>query len=324
MWLRVLGAGAGGGFPQWNCGCPGCRAVRDGSRPATPRTQSSIAVSADRRRWFLINASPDLRAQIDACPDLHPLGGRDSPIAGVLLTDAELDHTLGLLLLREGPGIVLHATDASIATLRDGTGFLPTLERYTGVERHRVVPGETVALDGRVSYRAFDVPTVKKARFAGDAAKRSSTIDNGDAAKRSSTINGGGGGAEGEGRVVGYRLTDTASGRAVVYLPGVQEITPAVHDELVGADVVLVDGTTWTDDEMITMGLASKTARDMGHLAVGGPGGSLEVLAGLPAERRIYVHINNTNPMLLEDSPEHAEVIARGVDIAPDGLEVEV
>jgi pyrroloquinoline quinone biosynthesis protein B len=298
MRLRVLGAGAGGGFPQWNCGCPGCAAVRDGSRPATPRTQSSVAVSADRTTWFLLNASPDLRAQIDACPDLWPRSGRDSPIAAVLLTDAELDHTMGLLLLREGPGITLHATDASFATLTDGTGFLPTLERYTQVERRRVVPGETVALGGTLAYRAFDVPTVKKARF--------------------------GGGVEDEGRVVGYRLTDTATGRSAVYLPGVQEVTPAVHEELADADVVLVDGTTWTDDEMIRLGLASKTARDMGHLAVDGPGGSLAVLAGLSARRRIYVHINNTNPMLLEDSPEHAAVTALGVEIGVDGLEVEV
>jgi pyrroloquinoline quinone biosynthesis protein B len=298
MWLRVLGAGAGGGFPQWNCGCPGCRAVRDGSRPATPRTQSSVAVSADRTTWFLLNASPDLRAQIDACPDLWPRSGRDSPIAAVLLTDAELDHTMGLLLLREGPGITLHATDASFATLSDGTGFLPTLERYTQVERHRVVPGETVDLGGTLRYRAFDVPTVKRARF--------------------------GGGVDDEGRVVGYRLTDTATGRSAVYLPGVQEVTPAVHEELADADVVLVDGTTWTDDEMIRLGLASKTARDMGHLAVDGPGGSLAVLAGLPAQRRIYVHINNTNPMLLEDSPEHVAVTALGVEIGVDGLEVEV
>jgi pyrroloquinoline quinone biosynthesis protein B len=297
MWVRVLGAGAGGGFPQWNCGCPGCWAVRNGSRPATPRTQSSIAVSTDRERWFLINASPDLRAQIDACPDLWPRSGRDSPIAAVLLTDAELDHTMGLLLLREGPGIELHATDASVETLRDGTGFLPTLERYTQVERRRVVPGETVQLDEHLSYRAFDVPTVKKARF---------------------------GGIEDEGRVVGYRLTDTATGRSAVYLPGVQEVTPAVHDELAGADVVLVDGTTWTDDEMIRLGLAQKTARDMGHMAVSGPGGSLAVLDGLAAERRIYVHINNTNPMLLDDSAERALVEEHGVEVAADGLEVEV
>jgi pyrroloquinoline quinone biosynthesis protein B len=298
MWVRVLGAGAGGGFPQWNCGCPGCRAVREGSRPATPRTQSSIAVSADRSTWFLVNASPDLRAQIEATRALHPRAGRDSPIAAVLLTDAELDHTMGLLLLREGPGVTVHATDASFATLREGTGFLTALERYTGVERRRVVPGESVALAEGLSYTAFDVPTVKKARF--------------------------GGGADSEGRVVGYRFTDTATGRTAVYLPGVQEIVPAVHEELAAADVVLVDGTTWTDDEMIRLGLASKTARDMGHLAVGGPGGSLEVLASLPAQRRIYVHINNTNPMLLEDSPEYAEVVARGVEVAPDGLEVEV
>jgi pyrroloquinoline quinone biosynthesis protein B len=309
MWVRVLGAAAGGGFPQWNCGCPGCWAVRNGSRPATSRTQSSIAVSTDRERWFLINASPDLRAQIDACPDLWPRSGRDSPISAVLLTDAELDHTMGLLLLREGPGIELHATDASVETLRDGTGFLPTLERYTQVERRRVVPGETVRLDEHLSYRAFDVPTVKKARFGGDAATRSSTI---------------GTGHEDEGRVVGYRLTDTASGRSVVYLPGVQEVTPAVHEELAGADVVLVDGTTWTDDEMIRLGLAQKTARDMGHLAVSGPGGSLEVLDGLAAERRIYVHINNTNPMLLDDSAERALVEEHGVEVAADGLEVEV
>ena len=308
MWVRVLGAGAGGGFPQWNCGCPGCRAVRDGSRPTRSRTQSSIAVSADRTTWFLVNASPDLRSQIEATPALQPRSGRESPIAAVLLTDAELDHTMGLLLLREGPGIELHASDASVETLTGGTGFLPTLERYTTVDRRRVVPGETVALGEGLSYRAFDVPTVKKKRFADDAAQSPSTD----------------GPASDVGRVVGYRLTDTASGRVAVYLPGVQEITPAVHDELAAADVVLVDGTTWTDDEMIRLDLASKTARDMGHMAVDGPDGSLAVLAGLPAERKIYVHINNTNPMLLEDSPEYATVVARGAEIATDGLEVEV
>ena len=311
MWVRVLGAGAGGGFPQWNCGCPGCRAVRDGSRPATPRTQSSIAVSADRTTWFLVNASPDLRAQIDACPALWPRGdtkrsgadapeagrSRDSPIAAVLLTDAELDHTMGLLLLREGPGIALHATAASLETLSGGTGFLPTLERYTAVERHEVVPGKMVALDDHLTYRAFDVPTVKKARF---------------------------GGATDEGRVVGYRITDTRTGRSIVYLPGVQEATPEVRAELGDAACVLVDGTCWFDDELIRLGLGRKTAHDMGHMAMAGPEGSLELLAGLPAERRIYVHINNTNPALLDDSPESAEVTARGVEIATDGLEVEV
>jgi pyrroloquinoline quinone biosynthesis protein B len=296
MWLRVLGSAAGGGYPQWNCGCPTCRAVRDGSRPARARTQSSIAASPDRRRWFLFNASPDIRAQFEAFPDMHPGDGRATPLEAVLLTDAEIDHTLGLLLLREGRGIQLHATAATHATLRGGTGFLETLERYCPVDWHPVVPGREVSLGG-ISYRAFDVPTAKHDRF---------------------------GTGTDDGRVVGYRLTDENTGRAAVYLPGVQELTPAVRDELDGIDCLFVDGTTWHDDELIRLGLAEKTARDMGHLAIGGPGGSLELLSPLPIERKIYIHINNTNPILLEDTPERRLVTAGGMDVAHDGLEVEV
>src|SRR5213593_4321786 len=130
MWLQVLGSAAGGGFPQWNCGCPGCRAVREGSRPARPRTQSSVAVSADHRHWFLLNASPDIRSQIEAFPALHPREGRATPLRAVLLTDAELDHTLGLLLLREGRALELHATEAVHDTLQSGTALLRTLAAY--------------------------------------------------------------------------------------------------------------------------------------------------------------------------------------------------
>ncbi|MBW0090970.1 pyrroloquinoline quinone biosynthesis protein PqqB [Pseudonocardia sp. KRD-184] len=298
MRVRVLGSAAGGGYPQWNCSCPTCRAVREGTRPARTRTQSSIAVSPDGERWFLVNASPDVRAQVEAFPRLHPGAGRATPLEAVLLTDAELDHTLGLLLLREGRGIELHATAATHATLTAGTGVLTTLERYCPVGWTPVVPGKEVSLGG-VSYRAFDAPTGKHDRF-------------------------GGGTGTGEGRVVGYRFTDEASGAAAVYLPGVQELTPAVLAELEGVDCLLVDGTCWHDDEMIRLGLAAKTAHGMGHLAVGGPGGSLEQLAGLPIARRIYVHINNTNPMLLEDSPERREVERCGMEVAHDGLEVEV
>jgi pyrroloquinoline quinone biosynthesis protein B len=296
MWLRVLGSAAGGGYPQWNCGCPTCGAVRDGSRPARARTQSSIAASPDRRRWFLFNASPDIRAQFEAFPGMHPGDGRATPLEAVLLTDAEIDHTLGLLLLREGRGIQLHATAATHATLREGTGFLETLERYCPVDWRPVVPGREVSLGG-ISYRAFDVPTAKHDRFG-------SGID--------------------DGRVVGYRLTDESTRRAAVYLPGVQELTPAVRDELDGIDCLFVDGTTWHDDELIRLGLAEKTARDMGHLAIGGPGGSLELLSPLPIERKIYIHINNTNPILLEDAPERRPVTEGGMDVAHDGLEVEV
>ena len=298
MWLRVLGAAAGGGYPQWNCSCPTCRAVRSGTRPARARTQSSIAVSPDRERWFLFNASPDIRAQFEAFPGLHPGDDRATPLQAVLLTDGELDHTLGLLLLREGRGIRLHATDATYATLTSGTGVLTTLERYCPVEWVRVVPGQDVSLDG-FSYRAFNVPTAKPDRFGADT-------------------------SAGTGRVVGYRLTDERTGRSAVYLPGVQDLTPAVLSELEDCACLLVDGTCWHDDELIRLGLAQKTAHDMGHLHVGGPGGSLEQLSRLPIERKIYIHINNTNPILLEDSPERREVESSGMEVADDGLDLEV
>jgi pyrroloquinoline quinone biosynthesis protein B len=301
MWVRVLGSAAGGGFPQWNCACPPCRAVRDGSRPARPRTQSSIAVSADRRRWFLLNASPDVHAQIEACPALHPAGGPDGsrgvPLQAVLLTDAELDHTLGLLLLREGSGLVVHATEATRDTLYDGTALLRTLEAYCPVEWRPVVPGVDVPLADGLSYRAFDVPTTKRPRF---------------------------GSGSREGRVVGYRLTDGRSGRAVVHLPVVQELTPAVCAELEDCSCLLVDGTCWSDDELLRLGLARRTAREMGHLPISGPGGSLERLAALGVPRTVYTHVNNTNPILLEDAPERRVLEQHGMEVAVDGLELEV
>ena len=306
VWVRVLGSAAGGGFPQWNCTCPPCRAVRDGSRPARPRTQSSVAVSPDYRRWFLLNASPDVHAQIESFPALHPSigpdGGRAVPLQAVLLTDAELDHTLGLLLLREGRGLVLHATEATRDTLYEGTSVLRTLEAYAPVEWQPVVLEAEVPLGDGLSYRAFDVPTTKRARF-GPA---------------------GGSPADGKGRVVGYRLTDSGSGRSLVYLPGVQELTAEVRAQLDGCACLLVDGTCWHDDELVRLGLGSKTAREMGHLPISGPGGSLEQLSLLPIERKIYIHINNTNPILLEDSPERRLTEQHGMEVAVDGLELQI
>jgi pyrroloquinoline quinone biosynthesis protein B len=300
MWLRVLGSAAGGGFPQWNCSCPTCQAVRDGSRPARPRTQSSIAVSVDRHRWFLFNASPDIRAQFEACPHLHPRDGRETPLAAVLLTDAEIDHTLGLLLLREGRGIDLHATEAVHETLRNGTSLLRTLEAYCPVRWHPVIPDADVPLADGLSYRAFDVPTSKKARFGAS-----------------------GSGTE-KGRVVGYRLSDDRTGRSLVYLPGVQELTADVREQLDGCACLLVDGTCWTDDELIRLGLAGKTAYEMGHLSIDGPDGSLAQLSPLPIEHKIYIHINNTNPILLDDSPQRRVVEEQGMEVAMDGLELEI
>ena len=297
MWVRVLGAAAGGGFPQWNCGCPRCRAARDGSRPCSPRTQSSVAVSVDYRRWFLLNASPDIRGQIEAFPALHPSGVRDSPLQAVLLTDGELDHTLGLLLLREAGDLEIHATAAVHETLCNGTSLLPTLGAYARIEWRPVSTGEGVSLADGLSYRAFDVPTDKRARF---------------------------GNGEGDESVVGYRITDGRTGRALVYLPGAQQLTASVRAHLEGCACLLFDGTCWQDDELIQLGTANKTSREMGHLPISGADGSLEQLAPLPIERKIYIHINNTNPILLEDAPERRIVEERGLEVAADGLELEI
>ncbi len=297
MWVRVLGAAAGGGFPQWNCGCPQCQAVRDGSRPCRSRTQSSVAVSADYRRWFLLNASPDIRTQIEYFPALHPQGVRASPLEAVLLTDAELDHTLGLLLLREADRLELHATEAVHGTLRNGTSLLQTLSAYSQVEWRPVATETEVSLADGLSYRAFPIPTDKRARF---------------------------GTGEGEEGVVGYRITDGHTGRALVYIPGAQELTASVRAELEGCTCLLFDGTCWQDDELIRLEIAGKTSRDMGHLPISGADGSLEQLAPLPIERKIYIHINNTNPILIEDSPERRIVEEHGFEVAVDGLELEI
>lgn len=297
MWVRVLGSAAGGGFPQWNCSCPCCCAVRTGARPTQPRSQSSIAVSADRERWFLFNASPDVAAQIEAFPALHPADGRVVRLEAVLLTDAELDHTLGLLTLREGRGLEVHATTAMHETLMTGTGLLATLEAYCPVTWRRVVPGVDVALGESLTYRAFDVPTDKVVRFPG---------------------------ASHEGRVVGYRVSETTSGGSLVYLPSVQHLTGDVLTEISDSSCLLVDGTCWSDDEMPGLRLADKTSRDMGHVPIDGADGSLETLAGLPVGRVVYTHVNNTNPILLEDSPERRRVQDHHVEVAQDGLEIEI
>ena len=295
MLVRVLGSAAGGGSPQWNCGCPVCTAVR--ARPGLARTQSSIAVSTDRRRWFLINASPDVRSQIEAFPGLHPHGDRTTPLEAVLLTDAELDHTLGLLLLREAGAVRLYATPAVHKTLCDGSGLLRTLERYCPVEWRAVDPGAEVPLAEGLSCRAFDVPTTKRARF-------DTGLDHG--------------------RVVGYRLTDERGGGTLVYLPGVQALTPALRAEIAGCTCLLIDGTCWRDDELVRLGLAGKTSREMGHLPIDGPDGSLAQLRSLDVGRTIFVHMNNTNPILLEDTPERRVLEDCAMEVAMDGLEVEV
>jgi len=307
VWVRVLGSGAGGGFPQWNCNCPNCRAARNGSPGCRPRTQSSIAVSADYERWFVFNASPDVHAQIGAFPALWPRrAARDTPIQAVVLSDAELDHTLGLLLLREGRRVRVYCTPWVHTALTEWNPILRTLAAFARVDWRPIRLGEMQPLctaedtDSGLRCQAFSTESTKRLTFAP---------------------------AESAGHPeasVGYRISDARTGRSLVYMPALEKLSAGVRGQLTDCACLMVDGTCWVDDEMARLGIAGKTAREMGHLPLSGEGGTLEQLAGLDTARTVLVHINNTNPVLIEHSPERQAVEARGIEVAVDGMEVEI
>jgi pyrroloquinoline quinone biosynthesis protein B len=296
--VRILGSAAGGGFPQWNCRCPTCEAARAGVR-ARPRTQSSLAIRGGEGPWFLVNASPDARQQLEAIADPALDGVRSPPIAGVLLTDAEIDHTAGLLLLRESATPVRVYGEAGVErALRQGYPVLSMLERYCGLEWHTLKPQATQPLDGSsLTVEPFDV--------GGDAPRY---LD----------------GSGVELGASGFVFRDRAGGGVVTYVPGLARLDEAVLDRFAASDLVLVDGTFWRDDELARLGISTRSARDMGHLPLSGSGGTLQALARLDRPRKALVHINNTNPILLEDSPEREAVVRAGVEVAYDGLEVEL
>ena len=304
MKVRVLGSAAGGGFPQWNCNCRNCAGVRDGSVAATARTQSSIAASADGRSWVLFNASPDLLTQVRSFPALQPGRAlRDTAIADVVLVDAQLDHTLGLLMLREGKPLRVWCTDRVRAELTSSHPIFELLDHYCGVEWQRlpIEPGSSFVIPSMesVSCRALAVP--------GNAPPFSPARD-----------------APEPGDNIALSLTEVRTGRTLFYAPGLGAIEPPVEQALRQAHAVLVDGTFWSDDELVQLGVSSRRARQMGHLPQSGAGGMLEVLQGLGAERKILIHINNTNPILDERSRERARLEEAGVEVAHDGLELEV
>ena len=288
----VLGAAAGGGYPQWNCNCEVCRLAWAGDARVRPRSQASLAVSPDGRRWTLLNASPDLRAQIAATEALHPRSTRSSPIGAVMLTGAEIDQTAGLLSLRERSPFALLATAATLAAVADN----PMFGALAMASRRAIVPGERVELEDLVA-ELFLVPGKLPLYLEGD---------NPDTASESAAN-------------VGVELSDGSA--RLVYVPGAAAVTPAMRERLARADVILFDGTLYRDDEMIRSGTGEKTGRRMGHMPIDGDGGSLAALGGLSA-RRIYVHINNTNPILIDGSPERARVEAAGWEVAADGLEI--
>jgi len=303
--ILVLGAAAGGGFPQWNCNCANCRRARAGDPAALPRTQSSLAVSADGERWTLFNASPDLRQQIAANPALHPKkGGRDSPIAAVVLTSADIDHVAGLLTMRESQPFSLYAAERVQAALRGNTIFKALSDV---VARRPLALGAATELMDRegkplgLRLAAFDVPG-KVALYLEDAAA------------------GPGFGTQ-AGDTVGIEIA-TEKGARVYYIPACAEFPPALAERLRRAKLVLFDGTLWDDGEMVAAGLGKKSGRRMGHMSLSGPGGTIAAFAGLDVERKVFVHINNTNPVLLADSPERAAAEKAGWEVAFDGMEI--
>jgi len=292
----VLGAAAGGGFPQWNCRCRVCRLAWEGDPRVKPRTQASVAVSGDRQHWVLLNASPDLRAQIQAIPALQPHDGqRGSPIAAVILTGAEIDQIAGLLTLRERQGFSILATAETLEVVAANPVF--SVLGADIVERKAVALDKPFALPGGLTAELFAVP-----------GKIALYLESDDPALDTET----------EGNV-GVELV--GGGRRLIYVPGAAAVTASMLDRLSRADVVLFDGTLFDDDEMIATGTGKKTGRRMGHMPVGGPGGTLESLANLKG-RRILTHINNTNPILIEDSPERRKLASAGFEIAEDGMEV--
>ena len=303
MKVRVLGSAAGGGVPQWNCACPNCADARAG-REVLARTQSSVAVTADGERWVLLNASPDLRAQVESFPPLQPRALRGSGIEAVVLTDAEIDHTAGLLLLREGGELPLYSTPF-VRDALTGSGLLETLGAYLHVRWTELQPGEAMHLRGRddgelgIEIEAFEVP--------GDAPLYHQAN--------------GRPGAE-RGQVVGLNVRAPGQAAGLVYVPGAGRAERGLIGRIGPQDVLLWDGTFWSDDELVRLGISERTATAMGHLPLAGPGGSLDVLRDVRAARKVFVHVNNTNPVLREGSPERRAAEAEGWEVAFDGMEL--
>jgi pyrroloquinoline quinone biosynthesis protein B len=313
MRVKILGSAAGGAFPQWNCACPNCRALRAGTFPGKARTQTQVAITNDERSWFLLGTSPDLRFQIEATPELHPQsetkdGVRQSPIAGAVLANADIDHVLGLLLMRELQPLRVHATESIRRIVTEDNSMFAMLQRVPAqVTWSDFVPGTTFPLltaageDSGLRCRALSLGTHYPAYVSLD---RQSHLKPGEAS-------------------LGL-IIESPSGKRLAYMPAVPQIDDALLKEFESADVLLFDGTFWSDDELIRIQGSGQTAAQMGHVPVSSANGSLSRLAQLRRPRRIYVHINNTNPMLNEAGPEHRQVLEQGWEIAEDGWRFEV
>lgn len=308
MIIKVLGSAAGGGFPQWNCNGFHSAKVRAGVAGYRPRLQSSLAVSSDGANWVLLNASPDIRQQINETPELQPVKNgalRNSPIKAAVLTNADVDHITGLLSLREGQPFSIYAADRVLATLQANSVF-----DVLAKDKVRRIPfklNEPTRLEGAgvdlgLVVEAFAVPG-KVALF----------LEKGDASGNFGSR---------EGDTIGLKITDAKTGKSFFYIPGVAEIDEPLAGKIRNAELLFLDGTLFEDDEMLTQGLLNKTGKRMGHISVSGPDGSISALSQLNVKRRIYVHINNSNPILDENSEARKVVDASGWEVGFDGMEV--
>jgi pyrroloquinoline quinone biosynthesis protein B len=302
----VLGAAAGGGVPQWNCGCPVCLKART-TDPELQSTQASIAVSADGEHWFLINASPDLRQQLIATPQLHPRAGRlrHSPISGVILTNGEIDAVAGLLSMREGSPFTIYAHAKVLSILGDNSIF--NVLNPNNVQRRPIeedVAFEPMLPDGApsgIEVLPFAAPGKSAWYLEGKPHPAGDT---------------------GAGDTLGLRIRDKATGNYFYFLAACANVTDGLKSRIAGAPLIFFDGTVWRDDELMVAGLGNKTGQGMGHIAMSGMSGAIESLAGLDIGRKIFLHINNSNPALLRDSAERSMAEHAGWQIAADGTEI--
>jgi len=299
MQVKILGSAAGGAFPQWNCACPNCHAVRGGQFRGKPRSQTQIAVSSDGEAWFLLGASPDLRSQIESTPELHPRSGiRNSPIRGVVLASADLDHVLGLLLMRELQPYPVYAAEPVIKILR-GNSMFQMLNRIPNqVQWRPICGGESFNLDSSTAKgEGIGCQTVAVSSHYPAYATGMKQSDE---------------------AILGLILTSPSGGR-LGFFPQLAQLTPELMDVFAKLDCLMLDGTFWSEDELIRLHGSGQCAAEMGHVPVGGEHGTLQRLARLSTPRKMYIHINNTNPMLNEASAEYRAVRDAGWELAEDG-----
>lgn len=301
MHVQILGSAAGGGFPQWNCNCRNCDGLRRGTLNAKARTQSSIALSDDGVNWILCNASPDIRTQLEQTPVLQPARAvRDTAIRAIVLMDSQIDHVTGLLTLREGCPHEVWCTDMVYEDLQTGFPLFPMLSHWNGgLQRRRIGLGEPFRIPACPALEFLPIPLRSAAPPYSPHRNDPHPGDN-----------------------IGLLVRDTNTGGVLFYAPGLGQPDDGLLATMRDADCLLVDGTLWRDDEMAFAGVGDKLGSEMGHLQQSGPGGMIELLDAQPASRKVLIHINNTNPILDEDSAERAELVAHGIEVAHDGMQI--